>query len=75
MNSLVLLQVSYTKVRGNLTCKSDNLVYLKSFKKCKQQYVGSASESNFKPMWSPGLEFAKVISVLAKPGVEWPSIS
>ena len=75
MNSLVLLQVSYTKVRGNLTCKSDNLVYLKSFKKCKQQYVGSAFESNFKPMCSPGLEFAKVISILAKSGVEWPSIS
>ena len=37
------------KVRGDLTCKSDNVVYLKSCKKCKQQYVGSAFESNFKP--------------------------
>ena len=37
------------KVRGDLTCKSDNVVYLISCKKCKQQYVGSAFESNFKP--------------------------
>ena len=26
------------KVRGDLTCKSDNVVYLISCKKCKQQY-------------------------------------
>ena len=37
------------KVRGDLTCKSDNVVYLISCKKCKQQHVGSAFESNFKP--------------------------
>ena len=37
------------KVRGDLTCKSDNVGYLISCKKCKQQYVGSAFESNFKP--------------------------
>ena len=37
------------KIRGDLTCKSDNVVYLISCKKCKQQYVGSAFESNFKP--------------------------
>ena len=59
------------KVRGDLTCKSDNVVYLIGCKKCKQQYVGSAFESNF----NPGLEFTKVISVLAKTSVEWPSIS
>ena len=75
MNSLVLLQVRYIKVRGNLTSKSDNVVYLKSLKKCNQQYAGSAFESIFKPMCDPGLEFAKVISILAKPGVEGPSIS
>ena len=37
------------KVRGDLNCKSDNVVYLISCKKCKQQHVGSAYESNFKP--------------------------
>ena len=37
------------KVRGDLNCKSDNAVYLISCKKCKQQYVGSTFESNFKP--------------------------
>ena len=37
------------KVRDDLTCKSDNVIYLISCKKCKQQYVGSAYESNFKP--------------------------
>ena len=37
------------KVKGDLTCKSDNVVYLISFKKCKEQYVGSAFERNFKP--------------------------
>ena len=37
------------EVRGDLTCKSDNTVQLISCKKCKQQYVGSAFESNFKP--------------------------
>ena len=37
------------KVRSDLTCKSDSVIYLISFKKCKQQYVGSAFESNFKP--------------------------
>ena len=36
-------------IRGDLTCKSDNVVHLLSCKKCKQQYVGSAFESNFKP--------------------------
>ena len=36
------------KVRGDLNCKSDNVVYLISCKKCKQQYVRSAYESNFK---------------------------
>ena len=35
------------KVRGDLTCKSDNVISLISCKKCKQQYVGS--DSNFKP--------------------------
>ena len=35
------------KVRGDLTCKSDNVIYLICCKKCKQQYVGSAFESNF----------------------------
>ena len=34
------------KVRGDLTCKSDKEI---SCKKCKQQYVGSSFESNFKP--------------------------
>ena len=38
-----------SEVRGSLTCKSDNVVYLISCKKFKQQYVGSAFESNFKP--------------------------
>ena len=37
------------KIRGDLTCKSDNVVYPISCKKCKQQHVGSAFESNFKP--------------------------
>ena len=37
------------KVRGYLTCKSDNVIYLISCKKCKQQYVGSVFENNFKP--------------------------
>ena len=37
------------KVRGDLTCKSDNVACLVSCKKYKQQYVGSAFESNFKP--------------------------
>ena len=37
------------KVRGDLTCKSGNVVYLISFKKWKQQYVGSAFERSFKP--------------------------
>ena len=37
------------KVRDDLTCKSDNAIYLISCKKCKQQYVGSAYEGNFKP--------------------------
>ena len=36
------------KVRGNLTCKKDCIVYLISCKKCKQQYAGSDFESNFK---------------------------
>ena len=36
------------KVRGDVTCRSDNVVYLIGCKKCKQQYVGSAFESNFK---------------------------
>ena len=35
-------------VRDDLTCKSDNVVHLISWKRCKQQYVGSAFESNFK---------------------------
>ena len=37
------------KVRGDLTCKSNNVVYLINCKKCKQQYVGSAFENSFKP--------------------------
>ena len=37
------------KVRDDLTCKSDNAIYLINCKKCKQQYVGSAYEGNFKP--------------------------
>ena len=37
------------KVRGDLICKSNNVVYLISCKTCKQQYVGSAFESNFNP--------------------------
>ena len=53
------------KVRGDLTCKSNNVVYLINCKKCKQQYVGSA----FEKVLSPGLEFTKVISILAKSGV------
>ena len=36
------------KVRGNLSCKSLNVVYLITCKKCKQQYVGSALKDNFK---------------------------
>ena len=36
------------KVRGNLTCKKDNIVYLIGCKKCKQQNAGSDFESNFK---------------------------
>ena len=36
------------KVRGDLTFKIDNVAYLISCKKCKQQYVGSAFENNFK---------------------------
>ena len=75
MNSLVMLHVRYIKVRGNLTSKSDNVIHLKSLKKCNRQYAGSAFESNFMPMCGPGLEFAKVISILAKSGVKWPSIS
>ena len=37
------------KVRDDLTCKSDNVIYLISCKKCKQQYVCSAYESKFRP--------------------------
>ena len=37
------------KVRGDLNCKSDNVVYFISCKKWKQQYIGSAIETNFKP--------------------------
>ena len=70
-----MLQVRYIKVRGNLTSKSGNVIYLKGLKKCNRQYAGFAFESNFKPMCAPGLEFAKVISILAKSGVKWPSIS
>ena len=36
------------KVRGAPTCKSENVVYLLGYKKCKQQYVGCAFQSNFK---------------------------
>ena len=36
------------KVRGDLTCKSSNVIYLISCKKCRQPFVGSAYESNFK---------------------------
>ena len=36
------------KVRGALTCKSENVVYLLGYKKWKQQYVGCAFQSNFK---------------------------
>ena len=37
------------KGKDDLTCKCDNVVYLISCRKCKQQYVCSAFESNFKP--------------------------
>ena len=37
------------KVRVDLTCKNDNVKYLKSDKTCKLQYVSSAFESNYKP--------------------------
>ena len=47
MDSLVVLQARH--IRGDLTCKSENVIYLISCKKCKQLYVGSAFESNFKP--------------------------
>ena len=59
------------KVRSDRTCKNDNVRYLISGKKCKQQYVGSV----FEVILSPGLEFTKVIWMLAKTDVEWPSIS
>ena len=36
------------KVRGKLCCTSSNLIYLISYKLCKEQYVGSASKDNFK---------------------------
>ena len=49
MNSLGTATGKLYKVRSDLTCKSDSVIYLISFKKCKQQYVGSAFESNFKP--------------------------
>ena len=35
------------KLRSDLFCKSDNVIYLIGCKTCKQQYVGSAYESNF----------------------------
>ena len=37
------------KGKDDLTCKCGNVVYLISCRKCKQQYVCSAFESNFKP--------------------------
>ena len=37
------------KVRSNLSCDSANVVYLISFKLCKDQNVGSAYKNNFKP--------------------------
>ena len=37
------------KVRVYLTCKNDNVKYLRSDKTCKLQYVSSAFESNYKP--------------------------
>ena len=36
------------KTRGNLSCNSANVVYLISFKLCKDQCVGSAYKNNFK---------------------------
>ena len=35
-------------VRGDLTCKSDNVIYPISCKKCKQQYVCSVYGSKFR---------------------------
>ena len=40
------------KVRGSVTCKSENVVHLRSCKNCKQQYVCSVFESNFNPRLS-----------------------
>ena len=40
------------KVRGSVTCKSENVVHLISCKACKQQYVCSVFESNFNPRLS-----------------------
>ena len=37
------------KLKDDLTCKSDNVVYLISCKKCKQHYVGSAFQNKFTP--------------------------
>ena len=56
------------KVRGDLTCKSDNVKVVKSAS-------NSMLALPLKVTLSPALEITKVISILAKPGVEWPSIS
>ena len=56
------------KVRGDLTCKSDNVKVAKSAS-------NSMLALPLKVTLSPALEITKVISILAKSGVEWPSIS
>ena len=59
------------KVRRDLTCKSDNVVYLISCKSASNSMLALPLKATL----SQGLEFTKVISILAKTGVEWPSIS
>ena len=63
-NSLVLLQI-----RGDLICKSDNVIYLISCKKCKKQHVGSAYERKLKPRFrfhKSDINTGKVRSGVAK---------
>ena len=36
-------------MRGKLCCISSNVIYLISWKLCKEEYVGSALQDNFKP--------------------------
>ena len=57
------------KVRDDLTCKSDNVVYL------MKSVSNSMLTLPLKRSLSLGLEFTKVILILAKTGVEWRSIS